>query len=262
MYYLGQLEKLLTEPSAEPAESGTLQCRMARHGFSLPAEPVVLAVDSLVRPGFWLEYPHGNASFASPGDRLFVPPVMVGDAADIATGTETVFIDVREGLRCTGLAKFVGGRTASGIPVLVCDNHNFVLEAWQLLQASPPVLVHIDQHRDEAECRCGPGGEIRQTRVCDYIDYARRKGWIQPAFLSFIQRSDLGQAAAIPAADKICNIDLDIFHPECTVLTLEEKAMLIRRAAAGASLITIATSPGYIDQERSCVIARLLWRCL
>ena len=244
MYYLQQLEKFLTVSST----------------YNPPAAPVDFA--AMVRPGFWLDYPEGNASFASPDDRLFVPPVMMGDAADIATGTETVFKDVREGLCCTGLAAFVCGRTASGVPVLVCDNHNFVLEAWRLLQAQQPILVHIDQHRDEAECRCGPGGEIHQTRVCDYIDYAQRKGWIQPEFLSFVQRSDLGKAAAIPATNKVCNIDLDIFHPECTVLTLEEKAMLIRRAAVGASLITIATSPGFVDQERAVAIARLLWRCL
>ncbi len=245
MYLLWRLEQLLKE-----------------YYQSTSAENVGVDFSSILRDSFVIKYPEGNASFAELGDEMFVPSIIEGDENDIVLGTETVFVDVSEGLSCKGLEKFVCGRTASGIPVFVCDNHNFVLEAWQLLKDQKPNLVHIDQHRDEAECLCGKDGEVHQTRICDYIDYAVKNEWVTPQFLSFIESGDLKQLEKIPATNKIANIDIDIFEPECTILSLEEKVKIITKAASGASLITIATSPGFIEPGLSARIAKLLWKYL
>lgn len=245
MYLLWRLEKLLKEYSQ-----------------STSTEKVEVDFSSILRDEFILKYPEGNCSFAEPNDKVFVPSIIEGDVEDVVVGTETVFIDFSENLRCFGLEKFVCGKTASGIPVFVCDNHNFVLEAWELLKHKRPTLIHIDQHRDEAKCLCEKGDSIRQTRVCDYIDYALKNEWIQEKFYSFVQSGDLDQLEQLPQINKIANIDIDIFEPECTVLSLEEKVKIITEATNGASLITIATSPGFIAPELSVKIAKLLWQYL
>ncbi len=243
-YLVWKIEKLLKEfHSAESSDSN--------FDFS-----------PILRDSYQLSYPIGNASFANPNDKLFVPSVELGDASDLKVGEETVFIDVSENLNCRGLDKFICGKANSGIPIFVCDNHNFVLEAWQLIKSLKPTLIHIDQHRDEAICQCGQGGKIEATRICDYIDYAQKNEWIASGFISFTESADLCKISELPSENKIVNIDVDIFDPECTILTLEEKVKFITESARNATLITIATSPGFIDQELSVEIAKLLWKYL
>jgi hypothetical protein len=229
-----------------------------------PEEKSVSNIDfsPILRDSYELCYPVGNASFGNPDDTIFVPPIVAGDENDLILGDKTVFVDISENLNCCGLEKFICGISKSGTPIFVCDNHNFVLEAWQLIKSSKPTLIHIDQHRDEAVCKCGKDGDIQDTRICDYIDYAIKNEWISTDFLSFTESADLCKLNDIPTENKIVNVDVDIFVPDCTILSVEEKVQIICESAKNASLITIATSPGFIGQELSVEIAKLLWKYL
>ena len=220
-----------------------------------------LSFKEVIRPGFTLEYPSGNTSFAKEGAVLNVAEISVGNENDIKLGDKVAFIDANDSINECGIEKNIIGHTLqTGTPIFICDNHNVVLETWQLLKEYRPTLVHIDQHRDNATAL--QLDSLYHARICDYIDFAIKQNWIKPEIISIIENGDLPKIDLIPQSNKICNIDLDIFAPECTVLSDEEKIDIIYKAVDNCSLITIATSPGFIDQQRAVDIAKLLWRYL
>jgi hypothetical protein len=213
----------------------------------------------MIRSAFTLHYPNGNTSFAEKGTNLPVSAICKGDKDNIIQGSTIAFIDHNEKIREYGIDKYITGYTEqTGTPVFICDNHNIVLEAWQLLKINCPTLIHIDQHRDNAKAL--QLDSMHHARICDYIDFAIQHNWIKKEIISIIESGDLKKMPLIPETNKICNIDLDIFAPECTVLSPEEKIDIIYKAIAGCSLITIATSPGFIDQKLAIEIAKLLWK--
>jgi hypothetical protein len=244
-YFLWRLENLLTNCSDQ----------------LFPACAANLPIESVVRSALTLVYPHGNSGFSDGEHNLPVPAIRQGGADDIIYGDDVAFIDSSSGIAERGLKNFIIGHTThTGTPIFICDNHNYVLEAWQLLGGRQPTLVHIDQHRDDALAT--QLETLSHTRICDYIDFATKNSWIAEQIISIIEQHDLQQLKSIPDHNKICNIDLDIFAPECTILSLEDKVAAIIAAAKNCSLITLATSPGFIDQPRAIEIAKLLWKYL
>ena len=228
--------------------------KLSRYDKNIP-------VESIIRPKFTLNYPDGNTSFAEKNSTLQVPEISYGTADDIKQGTEVAFIDANDAISECGIEKYIIGHTTqTGTPIFICDNHNIVLEAWQLVKEERPTLIHIDQHRDDAAAL--QYESLHHTRICDYIDFAIKQNWIKSDIISIIESGDLSKLPLIPAENKICNIDLDIFAPECSVLSDEEKVDVILKAADSSSLITIATSPGFIDQQLAIKIAKLLWQYL
>ncbi len=245
IHFLWQLEKILTD----------------RSGQLTPACSNCLAFETIVRPALTLAYPDGNSGFSHEEYNLSIPAICQGGSDDIIYGENIAFIDSSSGIAERGLKNFIIGHTThTGTPIFICDNHNYVLEAWQLLRTQQPTLIHIDQHRDDASAI--QLETLYHTRICDYIDFAVKNGWIAEQIISIIEQNDLQLLTAIPDNNKICNIDLDIFAPECTVLPTEDKINAIMRAADNCSLITLATSPGFIDQSRAVEIAQLLWEYL
>ena len=245
MHFLWQLEKLLTDRSGQLA----------------PACSDCLTLDSIVRPPLSLAYPHGNSSFSDEEYNLSIPAICQGGNDDIIYGENIAFIDSSSGIAERGLKNFIVGHTThTGTPIFICDNHNYVLEAWQLLRTQQPTLIHIDQHRDDATTT--QLETLYHTRICDYIDFALKKRWISKNIISIIEQNDLQLLTSIPEHNKICNIDLDIFTSECTVLSTEDKIDAIMKATDNCSLITLATSPGFISQLRAIGVAKLLWKYL
>lgn len=228
---------------------------------ALPTYSGHLPINSIIRPSFTLHYPNGNTSFAAKDVSLHVPAICAGNENDIRLGKKIAFIDTNDKISEHGIKKYIIGHTTqTRTPIFICDNHNVVLEAWQLLKEEYPTLIHIDQHRDNAESV--QLDSLYNTRICDYIDFAIKHNWIRKDIISIIESGDIIKTENIPIMGKICNIDLDIFAPECTVLSEEEKIDIIYKAAANCSLITIATSPGFIEQARAIEIAKLLWQNL
>ncbi|MCF6177452.1 MAG: hypothetical protein L3J71_16985 [Victivallaceae bacterium] len=245
MHFLWQLEKLLTDLSDQLA----------------PACSDYLPLETIVRSVLTLVYPHGNSGFSLDERNLPVPAICQGGADDIIDGDDIAFVDSSSGIAERGLKNFIIGHTAhTGTPIFICDNHNYVLEAWQLLREQQSTLVHIDQHRDDAPAT--QFETLYHTRICDYIDFAIRNKWIAEQVISIIEQHDLPQLQSMPDHNRICNIDLDIFAPECTILSLADKVKAIIAAADNCSLITLATSPGFIAQPRAIEIAKLLWKYL
>jgi hypothetical protein len=225
---------------------------------------------------FAIEQPVGNNAFAyqvrGPAPRLWVPSLVAGTWDDLALGERVAFADLDADGRlqeATGLAHLV--RTLwRGVPTVVMDNHNhafyFWHEAWQQGRLQPgATLVHVDQHRDTRV----PGQPYSGSTLADafaytnfhlnvgnYIVPARECGLVADA--QFVTgASALDDWSFVTRGNKILNLDLDFFAPEMAIDAGRARQFIAAHVAT-ASVITIATSPFFIDQARALSLLRSL----
>lgn len=225
---------------------------------------------------FWLTKNAGNNAFAwekrGANPRLFVPAIVEGEFADVCVGDEVVFSaeDEHDVLQtCRGLKNFV--RTHwDGVPTVVVDNHNHVLFFWYEALAKGALqpgatLVHVDQHKDMREAPeplSSPDlGEVfRYTNevvnVGNYIRPAMEQGLIGEVQL-VTGNMHLDDTLHVDTPNKILNIDLDYFVDEMEV-DFDRARDFIHAHLKTASLVTIATSPFFMDQEEAIAVLRRL----
>jgi hypothetical protein len=226
---------------------------------------------------FVITTPVGNnaLSYDRRGDApsLWVPSLIAGTFDDVRPGVEVVFDEFDEhGIRhaCTGLANLVR-TTWRGVPTVVMDNHNhafyFWFEAIALGHVRPgATVIHIDQHRDtRVPERLFEGRSLADAfdytnfhlNVGNYIVPATRAGMIGD--VQFITgASALSDLRYVSRPNRILNIDLDLFAPEMADVDFDLARAFIQAHARDAALITIATSPFFIDQSRAIVALRAL----
>src|SRR3989338_2052268 len=218
---------------------------------------------------FYLMGKKGNNAFSYErrGDepRLFVPSVINGSLEDVRVGEEVVFEDMDGGLMqsCKGLKHFVGS-VWEGIPLIVVDNHNHVFYFWyeavmKGLLRRGATLIHVDQHKDAREpeqwFECGGLEDVFKytnevLNVGNYILPAQKEGLLGE--LCFVTgEADLDEKTFLNEADKILNIDLDFFAPGMEYIDFLKARAFILEHARTASLITVATSPFFIEQKRA-----------
>jgi hypothetical protein len=224
---------------------------------------------------FRIEGPVGNNALSyarrGPSPHLWVPSLVSGTLADVVPGNRVVFEDFDEHgtlQSCTGLAHIVA-TTWKGTPTVVMDNHNhafyFWFEAFMTGHLQPgATLVHLDQHRDtrtpalafdEASTL---SDAFRYTNfhlnVGNYIVPASQAGLIDEILL-VTGEDDLHNLTLAGRGNTILNIDLDFFAPAMSYVDFTLARRFINAHVPSASLITVATSPFFIDQPRA--IARL-----
>ncbi len=219
---------------------------------------------------FVIEGPVGNNALSfdrrGPAPRLWVPSLIDGAFDDVRPGDEVVFeeLDEHSALHsCAGLAHLV--RTDwGGIPAVVIDNHNhafyFWCEAIDLGQIERgATLIHIDQHRDMRIPARGYDGTTLEDAF-DYTNFHLNVGnYIVPArdagLIGDIQMvtgaAPLDDHGFVERRNKILNIDLDFFAPEMAHVDFELARRFIAAHLPTTSLITIATSPFFIDQAQA-----------
>ena len=218
---------------------------------------------------FWLDGRRGNNAFAyerrGPSPRLRVPSLVDGSWTDLVPGNDVVFADVDEHdvlQQCQGLRHLVR-TTWDEVPTVVVDNHNHVFYFWfeALLDGRlgrRATLVHLDQHRDTRapETVFPSDGSLidafRYTNfhlnVGNYIVPARDAGLIGDVL--FVTGSDgLADRSHAGRRNLILNIDLDFFAPEMSYVDFDRVRRFVDRHRATASLITIATSPFFVNQD-------------
>ncbi len=221
--------------------------------------------------------PVGNNAFSyerrGPAPSLWVPSLIDGTFADVTPGDRVVFEDVDEHNvlhSCTGLAHLV--RTSwRDVPVIVMDNHNHAFYFWcEALErghiARGATLIHIDQHKDmRVPERTYDGQSLEDAfdytnfhlNVGNYIVPAQRGGMVGDT--QFVTSGDaLNDTTLAARRNKILNIDLDFFAPEMAYIDFDRATRFIDAHVATASLITIATSPFFIDQARAIAVLRRL----
>lgn len=217
---------------------------------------------------------------------LYIPSIITGAFSDLRQGEGIVFEDVDEkGIlqSCTGLQNFVrmtytppwqgGIEGGSGIPMIVFDNHNHALYFWyearvQGIIDTKNTLVHIDEHSDlwgnknDLEVETCHGTSLLE-KVFHFTNYQCNVGnYIQPALREGIIEKVLRIEDTIGMEkyvsyqkweneSLILNLDLDFFAPELDYIPFEDKKRTILHFARQAKLITVATSPFFIDQKRA-----------
>lgn len=227
--------------------------------------------------GFTITEPVGNNAFSFDRRRhrsLWVPPLRRGLPADLRCGQEPVFSEVRAGREesVPGLENFLY-YTPAGKHVFFFDNHNHAFCFWAAALRSGyfsrgATLVHVDQHKDTREPLrpfTPPAADpalFSLDNAFVYTNCVLNVGnFIRPAleagFFSeviIIDREDALRREL--RAPFVLDIDLDIFAPEMAYIPYDLKITVVRNLVRAATVITVATSPYFMDQGDAIRVAR------
>jgi len=225
---------------------------------------------------FYLTQKKGNNDFAwaerGVNPQLYVPARKQGSFEDVRLGDQIVFADLDENgelQKCTGLESFVENLWKT-IPTVIVDNHNHVFYFWyEALEKGwvqpGATLIHVDQHKDmrpapEPYVHTGLDSAFHYTNevlnVGNYIKPAMQEGLIGEVQLVTGEMA-LDDLSYLGKTNKILNIDLDYFVDELEI-DFEKAKRFIEQHLEEASLVTIATSPFFIDQGKAIEILRVL----
>lgn len=209
--------------------------------------------------------------------KIFVPSLIEWNIDDLEEGSEIVFEEIVENklVSCTGLNHFIH-TTYGWIPVYIVDNHNHVLafrsQYRSVIWSSEYITVlHIDQHADtkpnenkwEISNEQWANREIEdfintKTNVGNFISAALHNHIIDEVVqirteytLNQFDTSIIGQWNNI--------VDIDIDFRVGKKITVEEKE-IIKNMVKKSKLVTIATSPYFIDQKLAItIIKEIFW---
>ena len=229
----------------------------------------------------------GNNSFSfdkRKNPSIFVTDIQNGGLSDVQIGDEIVFEDFDENgiLRsCTGLKHFI--RTEhpdTGKPIVIVDNHNHVFYFWHEARnvgfiKNGVTLIHIDQHKDTREPSEYLSAEDLENleKVFDYTNSVLNVGnYIAPAVrdglvgevVQINGENDLAKyvpegattSSRLQEQPIILNIDLDFWAPEMGYIDKNLSINFTKEWMTRADLITIATSPFFIEQDRAIEVLK------
>ena len=158
------------------------------------------------------------------------------------------------------------------------DNHNHALYFWYLakekwlISEKNNILYHVDEHADLRD-----SGEILEKTdlesVFNYTNFSKINVWnyIIPAEKQWLinktiqirntkNLEDYLSNKEINKSNIILNLDLDFFQPDLDFIDYELKKKVILDIAKKASIITVSTSPFFIDQNLAIgVFKDLFW---
>jgi hypothetical protein len=226
----------------------------------------------------------GNNSFSFDKRKkpeLWVTGIVDGQVNSVRTGDKIAFedFDSTSNLKsCVGLEHFI--RTehpATKKPVIIVDNHNHVFYFWHEARSKGLIkngatLIHIDQHKDTRK----PDKFLTKKesedmqKVFEYTNFVLNVGnYLPPAIedgligeiISITSEMELKSHKSLIVNRKslIVNIDLDFWSPEMSYIDNELKNNVTRKLMEKADLITIATSPFFIDQKLGIKVLKELF---
>ena len=214
--------------------------------------------------------------------KLYVPALKkINNFDDIKLWKEVVFEDFDFDWNLstnTGLENFYE-LDWEWTKIYLFDNHNHALYFWYLardkwLVGDNNLLYHVDEHsdmRDPWEYILKPESKDMQ-KVFNYTNFwevnvgnyiiPAQKEWLiwdivqirnEENLLSYLNDKDKKQS------NIILNLDLDFFQPDLDFIDYELKKNIILDIAKKASMITVATSPFFIDQNLALKVFRDLF---
>lgn len=208
--------------------------------------------------------------------KIVVPELIVWTIHDVKLGNDIVFTENIDGkvMEFMGLEKLVCSITHNS-PIYIMDNHNHALYcwykeylAWNIARWLP--VIHIDQHSDMNN----PVGWIDMGKeqnldyiatyvnevctIADFIQPALRSGLVSECIQMRTEYTIMNYELWIIGGWYILDIDIDFWAPEMGIQEWDHTIQKTRQLIAGASMVTIATSPCFIDQDRALEIVTML----
>ena len=238
------------------------------------------------KPFYILENVGNNAfSFQQRSDpKLYVPSlVTIEDFSSISLleeNTEKITFeefDFQGNMqRCYGLENFYQ-ISWKGKTLYLVDNHNHVYYFWYLARnkgiiSDDTLLYHIDEHADTRDPweYLTKKDTIDLKKVFDYTNFflnvgnyiapCEKEGLVGDTIQIRSEKALLdynkGNFSWLEKVGRsiVLNLDLDIFEPNLDFIEYDIKKQVIRDIAQKADLITVCTSPYFIDQERAIKI--------
>lgn len=224
--------------------------------------------------GFFIEEPVGNNIFSYENrinKKIFVPKLIEGTLEDVYLGENIVFNEINEDeeVKANGLKNLVQYKVDDKV-VYIFDNHNHAFYFWmkslkENLFTRGCKLVHVDQHKD---MRKPDNYDVDENNLDDVFRYTNRVlnvgNFIQPALSKkifsevIIIDSSYGFDIDIEG-EYVLDIDLDIFSKDMDYIPYKLKLDKIKQLIQNAKVITIATSPYFINQNDAINVLKELF---
>ncbi len=225
--------------------------------------------------GFYIKDPVGNNIFSyeeRSNKEIYVPKLIDGTLKDVKVGSRIVFneIDEETEIKAIGLENMVK-YVMEDKTFYIFDNHNHAFYFWikslhQNQFTKGCKLVHVDQHKDTRE----PGNyDVDIEDINDVFRYTNEVlnvgSFIKPALNHnifsevIIIDSSYGFDLDIEG-EFVLDIDLDIFSKDMDYIPLSKKLNKIKELISRAKVITIASSPFFIDQEYAIKVLKDLMK--
>lgn len=220
--------------------------------------------------GFWLPCWKGNAVFGT--QTLWVAPLSNGTWEDVKIGTLPSFC-VHEGDKDQifyGLEEFLLFYW-EWVPVYLFDNHNHALYFWyrelkKWTFSKGIKLIHIDQHSDLGENWCVIEDEWLDSISLFVNEHCNVGNFIKPALASglFVScdqiRTEVGLFDYIPPeGDYVLDLDLDFWDEAMGIERFDLSFEKVRSLIRSAKILTIATSPYFLDPQRAIALLRKIF---
>jgi len=240
----------------------------------------------MYKKSFYIDIPVWNNVFSfneRKNKKLYIPSLKkISSIDEILLWKEIVFedFDFNDNLSsCSWLENFYG-ITWQGKQIYLFDNHNHAYYFWYLarnngLIGDNNLLYHIDEHsdmRDPGEYLMKPSSMDMQ-KVFDYTNFSdvnvwnyiipAQKEWLIGNIIQIRNEENLleylkHRPSSLPLGEIewglnknniILNLDLDFFQPDLDFIDYELKKRVVLDIAKKATVITVATSPFFIDQK-------------
>lgn len=247
----------------------------------------------MYRESFYITEAFWNNAFSynkRPNKKLYVPSLTkINNLDDIRFWDKIVFEDYDFNWKlqsCTWLENFYEIEINNYPPIYLVDNHNHVYFFWHKTRfdwtvSNESTLYHIDEHTDLRD----PWIYLEQEelkdleRIFEYTNYVDVWNYIIPAIHDWLikemhqirSESELDTLAPLIKGELkgdsilhsqnsiILNLDLDFFQPKLDYIDYNLKKEVIQKLIKKASLITVATSPFFIDQDLALKVLRDLF---
>ncbi len=206
-----------------------------------------------------------------------IAPIKYWNLNDIVIWDDIVFEEVDEKwfiISKTWLKEFIKFEY-HWVPCVIFDNHNHSFYFWfewiKTMQIKAPcLLIHIDEHSDMAK----PVNTSKinlASNLEEVYNYTNTElnvwNFILPAIDIWLVEEckiinseySLDEINSYKWDWYILDLDLDFFSDNMEYINEEKKISTIRNLAKNASLITIATSPYFISQEKAISICKKIF---
>lgn len=225
---------------------------------------------------FRLEKEVWNNVFAyqerKPDPKLWIPELLSAWLENLFLGSQSVFAECNpqgEVQLFNGLQYFLFFEK-NWVPIYIFDNHNHALafryrEYFKKAFFKGILLIHLDQHSDINENPFSIDEENWDS-ICDFTHNCCNVGnFILPALnsglVSEVQqiRSEYGLLHfEKPERDYIFDIDLDFWADEMGIEAFESTLEKTKNLIYSSKVVTIATSPYFLDQSKALELIHLL----